>query len=243
MDKVVIGNATLYHGDALEILPTLGQCADLLVSDPPYKLTSGGAGNAHGAGIRMRGCFSSDVYDNKGGIVECDIDWPDFMPALYGCLKDQAHAYVMTNNRHIANCENAALDAGFRLHNWLVWDKRTATPNRWYMKNLEFVGFFYKGAAKYINNMSAKQLISIPQIDETEHPTEKPVSLMKFYIQQSSQPGQVVIDPFMGSGTTGVAAMQSKRNFIGIEKDRRWFDTACLRLELEEKQKIQWYLI
>ena len=238
VDKIVIGNATLYHGDALEILPNLGQCADLLVSDPPYKITSGG--NTTG---EMGGCFSKGRYDNSGSIVECEIDWPDFIPALYGCLKDQTHAYVMANNRHIANCENAALAAGFRLHNWLVWDKRTATPNRWYMKNLEFVGFFYKGAAKYINDMSAKQLISIPQIDETEHPTEKPVSLMKYYIQQSSQPGQVVIDPFMGSGTTGVAAMQSKRNFIGIEKDRRWFDTACLRLELAEKQKIQWPLI
>jgi len=232
VNKVVIGNAELYCGDALEILPTLGQCADLLVSDPPYKITSGG--NTTG---EMGGCFSKGRYDNSGAIVECEIDWPDFMPALYGCLKDQAHAYVMANNRHIANCENAALSAGFRLHNWLVWDKRTATPNRWYMKNLEFVGFFYKGAAKYINDMSAKQLISYPQIDESDHPTEKPVGLMRYYIEQSSQPGQVVIDPFMGSGTTGVAAINSGRKFIGIEKNKRWFDVSCKRIEDAQRQK------
>ena len=229
MQKIQIGSATLYHGDALEILPTLGQCADLLVSDPPYKLTSGGVTPSDGR--RMAGCFNNDRYNNNGNIVECDIDWPDFMPVLYGCLNDQAHAYVMANNRHIANCENAALAAGFRLHNWLVWDKRTATPNRWYMKNLEFIGFFYKGPAFYINNMSAKQLLSVPQIDESKHPTEKPVPLMKFYIEQSSQPGQVVIDPFMGSGTTGVAALQSGRAFIGVEKSEEYFEIARQRIQ------------
>lgn len=239
MQKIQIGPATLYHGDALEILPTLGQCADLLVSDPPYKLTYGGP---HGS---MKGCLSKERYDNKGGLVMCDIDWPDFMPALYGCLKDQAHAYVMANNRHIANCENAALAAGFRLHNWLVWDKRTATPNRWYMKNLEFVGFFYKGTAFYINNMSAKQLLSVPQIDESKHPTEKPVPLMKFYIEQSSQPGQVVIDPFMGSGTTGVAALMSGRGFIGVEKSDEYFEIARQRIQAahDNRQRQQQSLI
>lgn len=224
---IIIGGCTLINGDALEVLPTLPK-SDLVVTDAPYKLTSGGNTTAE-----MGGCFAKEKYDNSGSIVNCEIDWPDFMPPIYDALRDQAHAYFMANNRHLANCENAALDAGFRLHNWLVWDKVSGTPNRWYMKNCEFTGFFYKGVAFYINDMSAKQIIRCPQVDESAHPTEKPVSLMQNYIEQSSQRGQVVLDPFMGSGTTGVAAMRSGRKFIGIEKDAKYFDIAVARITKE----------
>lgn len=243
MRKEIIGDATLYLGDSMEIMrDILTGAADCIVTDPPYKLTSGG-GTPKGKPTRgladwhienrpqprMSGCFNSESYNNNGNLVECDIDWPDFMPLMYSCLRD-GHAYVMANNRHIANCENAALAAGFRLHNWLVWDKVTATPNRWYMKNCEFTGFFYKGRAKYINNMSHKQLVRVAHKDESKHPTEKPVELMESYIRNSTQPGQVVLDPFMGSGSTGVAAIRAGRAFIGIEKDPRWFDVACGRI-------------
>ena len=71
----------------------------------------------------------------------------------------------------------------------------------------------------------------VPQRDESEHPTEKPVLLMKHYIENSTQPGDTVMDPFMGSGTTGVAAVMAGRKFIGIERDPRWFETAAARIE------------
>lgn len=220
-----IGNCTLYHGDALEILPTLQ--AALVVTDPPYLLTSGGCTKG-GLHERFGG---GGVYGNSGEIVPCDIDWPDFMPLLYGALAAQAHAYVMSNNRHVGNMLASAEEAGFYFHNLLVWDKITATPNRWYMKNCEFVGFFSKGNARAIHNCSAKQLISCPQVDATAHPTEKPVALMRLYIEQSSARGDVVLDPFMGSGTTGVASVASGRGFIGIEKDERYFNMAVRRIQ------------
>jgi site-specific DNA-methyltransferase (adenine-specific) len=124
----------------------------------------------------------------------------------------------------------AAEKAGFDFHNMLVWDKGTATPNRWYMKNCEFTGFFYKKPARAIADCGAKQLISCPQVDVTDHPTEKPVPLMRHYIEQSSARGDIVLDPFMGSGSTGVAAVQSGRRFIGIEKDERFFNMAVRRI-------------
>lgn len=219
--KVTIGNATLYHGDAIEIMrDVLPESADLCVTDPPYRLTSGGRGTS----------WSIGDYKNSGELVDCDIDWPDFMYLIYKSLRGDSHAYVMANNRHVEAMLFNARQAGFGFHNLLVWDKRSATPNRWYMKNLEFIGFFYKGKAKYINDMRAKQLIAMPQIDESNHPTEKPVALMQYYIEQSSEPNQTVLDPFMGSGTTGVAAIKSSRKFIGIESNKRWFDVACERI-------------
>lgn len=218
------------HGDALELLKNITP-ADLLVTDPPYKLTCGGKNaGREGDFARMGWIFDVENYNNNGSIVDCDIDWPDFMPALYSSLKDQAHAYVMANNRNVQAMLNAAEVAGFYFHNLLVWDKITATPNRWYMKNCEYVGFFGKGAAFAINDCSSKQLISCPQVDESQHPTEKPVALMQFYIENSTSPGDTVIDPFMGSGTTGVACIRAGRKFIGIEKNERFFKIAKNRI-------------
>lgn len=128
------------------------------------------------------------------------------------------------------NILNDSKDEGFKFHNLLVWDKVTGTPNRWYMKNCEFTGLFYKGPAQAINDCGSMSLIRYPHQDESEHPTEKPVSLMEHYILNSTQPGQLVIDPFMGSGSTGVAAVRAGRAFIGIELDEGHFNTALGRI-------------
>jgi len=223
-DSVQIGDATLYLGDCLEILPTLGK-VDAVVTDPPYLLTYGGCRNSLGGKLAVKN------YDNKGGIVNCEIDWPDFMPVIFAALKDNAHAYVMANNRHVQNMLNSGEDAGFRFHNLLVWNKGTATPNRWYMKNLEYTGFLYKGKAFFINDCGSTQLHKIPNIRNAKHPTEKPPELMAVYIGNSTQRGETVLDPFMGSGATGVACAKLGRKFIGIDIEQKHFDIACKRIE------------
>ena len=241
--KQIIGDATVYLGDALEILPQLEK-ADLAAFDPPYVLTTGGGSPTNGK--RMSGKFAIDKYDNGGQIVDCDIDWHEFMPVVYNALVENAHCYVMANNRHVLNMLLSAQQAGFGFHNLLYWRKtNSATANRWYMKNNEFVGFFYKGKAFYINDCGAKQdvicpddmqypeNIAYPIEKNTPHPTQKPVALMQYYIEQSSQPGQLVLDPFAGSGSTGVAALRCGRRFIGIEKNQKWFDLTCTNLEME----------
>ena len=218
-----IGDATLYLGDCLEILPTLGK-VDAVVTDPPYLLTSGG--KTPGG---MKGGWMTD-YDNGGAPVECNIGWPEIMPAIFSALKECADAYVMANDKNVNQAINEANDAGLRFHNLLVWDKGTATANRWYMKNCEFVLYLYKGAAVRINDAGSKQLYKVQQIDESKHPTEKPVELMGHYIGNSTQRGEVVLDPFMGSGTTGVACAKLGRKFIGIEIDESYFNIACKRI-------------
>lgn len=216
---------TTYCDDAIEKLATMRGVADCLVTDPPYKLTSGGPSGMLG------GIFDPSVYNNNGSIVECDIDWSDFMLPCYEALKPVAHAYFMANNRNVQAMLNEAEKAGFYFHNLLVLDKISPTANRWYMKNCEFIGFFSKGKAFEINDCGQKQLIKVPQVDETNHPTEKPVPLMRAYIENSTKIGDIVLDPFMGSGTTGVAAIQCGRKFIGIEKNEKFFSVANHRLK------------
>jgi site-specific DNA-methyltransferase (adenine-specific) len=142
----------------------------------------------------------------------------------------------MSNGRNVKAMQQAAEDAKFRFHTLLVWDKRTALPNKYYQNVTEFGLFMFKGKARTINDPSSKNLVTIFQRDESPHPTEKPVELMKFWIGNSSKPGDLVLDPFMGSGTTGVAAAQTGRRFIGIEKDQRWFDVACERIAKADRQ-------
>jgi site-specific DNA-methyltransferase (adenine-specific) len=224
-----IGAATLYLGDAREIAPTLGT-VDCIVSDIPYPLESGG--NTTG---EMGGKFAVGTYDNSGAIIPCDIEFSEIMALSAACLP-HGHAYFMVNNRHVANAENAALAAGFRFHNWLVWDKGTGTPNRWYMKNCEFTLFVFRGAAKYINDCGSRQLIKCPNVMGGEHDTQKPVPLMEHYISNSTKPGDIVFDPFAGSGTTGIAALNLGRRFIGIEIVPAFFDIACRRIEQAQRQ-------
>lgn len=129
---------------------------------------------------------------------------------------------------------NAAYDAGFKLHNILVWEKNNCTPSQFYMKNCEYILFLRKGKAKWINNIGSSKTVHHFDniIGNKQHPTEKPVDLMKFYIENSTNLGDIVLDPFMGSGSTGIACVETGRDFIGIELDSEYFSTAQKRIKL-----------
>jgi DNA modification methylase len=217
-----IGDAVLHLADVRDVALPL---VDMICTDLPYKLESGGKG----PGV-MRGKFAPDVYDNSGELIPTGIEFAEIM-ALLAPVLPLGHAYFMVNNRHVAAVEVAALAAGFRFHNWLVWDKGTGTPNRWYMKNCEFTLFAFRGTARSINDCGARQLIKRPNVLMGEHATQKPVPLMEHYIGNSTEAGQIVLDPFMGSGTTGVAALNLGRRFVGVEREERYFDMACRRIE------------
>lgn len=234
VEWVEIGNARLALGDCRDILPSLAGQANLLCSDPPYLVSKGG----FASNLQLEGGFGGWMkdYGNQGDIVECDISFGEWTPLVFTALSERAQAYLMTNGRNLKDMQIAAEGAGFRLHTVLVWDKRTALPNKYYQNVTEFGLFLFKGKARTINDPGSKNLVSIFQRDDSPHPTEKPVELMRFWIGNSSQHGDTVLDPFMGSGTTGVGALQLGRKFIGIEKDSRWFDIACKRIEDAQRQ-------
>ncbi|MBL1435652.1 MAG: site-specific DNA-methyltransferase [Rhodobacteraceae bacterium] len=219
-----IGPVRLYLGDCLEIMPTLER-SDLCVTDHPYPLTSGGCTNQV-----MGGLFAQSNYDNSGKLMDM-VGWHESGGPIYRALKDDADCYVMSNDKNIFAAHAGFTGAGFQFHNLLVWDKVRATRNRWYMKNLEFTLYLWKGAAdkRGINDCGSKQSFQLNAKRTSGHPTEKPVALMAHYIENSSQPGDVVLDPFMGSGTTMLACIETGRRGVGIELDPKWFDVACER--------------
>lgn len=97
-----------------------------------------------------------------------------------------------------------------------------------------------KGKAKNINNMGTKNILKVKNIRKNKkHPTEKPVELMEILVKNSSNKGDTILDPFMGSGSTRIAALKNERNFIGIEIDERYFKIAEERLNGEDKEVVQ----
>ena len=218
----------LLQGDCLELMKDIpDKSVDLIIIDPPYKCISGG--NSSGKG--PTGILSK----NDGKIFKYnDITAKQYFGELYRVLKDNTHCYIMTNNLNIEEFLTTAKEVGFQLHNIVIWKKNNATPNRWYMKNCEYILFFRKGKAKKINNPGTKQILEIDNIIGNKvHPTEKPVKLMEILVENSSNEGDLVLDCFMGSGSTGVACKNTNREFIGMELDEKYYKIACERLGIQ----------
>lgn len=220
----------LRKGDCLKIMKDIpDESIDLIVTDPPYRTISGG----HNTPKWISDYGNSVLYKNDGKIFEHnDIKHHDWLKESYRVLKKGSHIYIMTNLLNLFTLKEIAEDIGFKLHNLLVWEKNTCNANRWYMKNCEYVLFMRKGKAKSINNASSKTVHKYNNIVGNKlHPTEKPIELMKLYIENSSNENDMVLDPFMGSGSTGIAAKLLNRKFIGIELDDNYFEIAKKRIE------------
>ena len=223
-------NILLYNDDALNVLKSLPDCSiDLVVTDPPYKVISGGNKSEKW----KSGWKTSVLSRNDGKIFDYnDIKFSDWIPEVYRVLKDGTHFYCMTNVLNLSKVIQEAEKVGFYLHNILVWEKNNVTTNRWYMKNCEFTLFFKKGAAKTINNPSCKMVHKFNNpMGNKLHPTEKPVELMEMYVLNSSNEGDLVLDPFVGSGSTAIACLKNSRRFIGSEIDMNYYNVAKERVD------------
>lgn len=245
----------LYRDDCLEVMKRMiemGEKVDCVITDCPYKLVGGGVSieekaNEPSGCLRRRAVSDGTKCSNKGlkkneDEIPCavkkgkmftnnDINFEDWLPYLYEVLKDNSHCYIMINGRNLCDLQKKAEKVGFKFQNLLVWDKGNATPNQYYMQAVEFILMLRKGGAKRINNMGTKNIIRIPNpVGKKVHPTEKPVELMKILIENSTNENDIVFDPFMGSGTTGVACNELNRNFVGIDIDDKYFKIAEERI-------------
>jgi DNA modification methylase len=179
MNRVVIGSAVLYLGDAREIIPTLGP-VDAVVTDPAYGINA-----------------ARDRKSQKHGWRDYDGNyWTDALP---------------------------------RTSKWLSWDKGQTDFS---LADFELAWCSFDGAARRITYSRSKALQ-----DGKEHPTQKPIEVMRWCIDQLPNGCTTILDPFMGSGTTGVAAVKLGKAFIGIEINTKFFDIACRRVDEAQKQQ------
>ncbi len=199
-EKVVIGNATLFHADCREVLPTLPK-VDAVITDPPF-----------GLGEKMQG----GTWGAKVGFKEM-LEWDAEAPSTDLLLKiaSMAPRAVMWGGNYFG------LPAS---RGWLVWDKANAVPT---MADVELAWTNLDRPAKRFRGLVGRV--------EFGHPTQKPLELMLWTIEQAGFPTSV-LDPFMGSGTTGVACVQLGRAFTGIERERKYFDIACERISRAQAQ-------
>lgn len=218
----------LINGDCIKELQNISnESIDLIVTDPPYKVITGGKNNGRNSKRPV------GILSNNNGYFNNTPDPKQYMSELFRVLKNETHCYIFSNVICLSEMLMEAQLAGFKLHNILIWEKNNCTPSQWYMKNCEYVLFLRKGDAKYINNIGQSKTVHQFNniIGRKVHPTEKPVDLLEFYIKNSSNVEDVVLDPFMGSGSTGVACVNTGRNFIGIELDEKYFNIAKERID------------
>ena len=234
----------LYSGDCLEVMKSIpDNSIDLVATDCPYKIVSGGCRKIPKDGEReTSGILTRRHKDNKRTdwvdavrtgkmFANNDIEFKDWLPDVYRILKDKSHCYIMVNSRNLAELQKQSEQVGFKFQNLLMWDKGNVTPNRWYMQGFECILMLRKGGAKNINNLGSSNILKVPNIiGNKTHPTEKPIDLMRILIENSTQPNEIVLDPFMGSGSTMIACLNTNRKGIGIELDKHYFDIAQKRI-------------
>ncbi len=229
-DKVFPELNKIYQGDCLELFKDIPDSSvDCVITDPPYKIITGGDSDGKNS-IRPKGMLSGNRE-----LMNSIPEFNDWLKECFRVLKDGTHIYVMINSTNLVKLSNVIEQVGFKIHNILVWEKNNCTPSQFYMKNCEYILFCRKGKAKYINNIGSSKTIHQYNniLGNKKHPTEKPVELMEYYITNSTQEGDLVLDCFVGSGTTAVACKRTNRNFIGIEKEQKYVDIANKRLEQE----------
>lgn len=220
----------IYNEDCIEGMKLLeDNSVDLVVTDPPYKTITGGNSNGKNS-IRPKGMLDGNrkLFKHQN-----NIKISDWIGELYRILKDETHCYIFTNSLNLKNMLNESEKVGFKLHNILVWEKNNCTPSQYYMKNCEYVLFLRKGKAKWINDIGGSKTVHKFNnvIGNKLHPTQKPVDLLEFYINNSSKEGEIVLDPFMGSGSTAVACINTNRNYIGFEVDEEYINVINERIK------------
>ena len=221
MRKEVIGNCELYLGDCLEIMPTLGK-VDAVVSDPPYNFSTSQNGNKHdlwtdavNSSFWFREVIKQELalFPAHGGIIWHFLNWKTFI-----------------------SLQKAVLDLDQKFTSVLVWDKVwTGLGGTIGLRpQYELVALICVGKAK-IKNRRLHDIWKHPiSFHRKFHPAEKPITLLRQIVEETT--GETILDPFMGSCTTGVACVQTGRKFIGIETNEKYFDIACKRISEVHKQ-------
>jgi site-specific DNA-methyltransferase (adenine-specific) len=223
--------------DAVQWLAGLpANYADLIVTDPAYESIE--KHRRVGTTTRLK---ISDGSSNPWFPSFPNARFPELLRELYRVLKSNSHFYMFCDEETMFLVKPIAEEMGFRFWNFIVWDKQTMGMGYHYRKQKELILFFEKGKRR-LNNLGIPDVLSCPRVPRGKrtdefptYPAEKPIEISQMLIKQSTKEGQLVIDPFMGSATVGMAAILEHRQFRGCDISARamayaahYLDTAQL---------------
>jgi len=219
-EEVIIGDCRLILGDCREVLPGVCGC-HATITDPPYGVNLGktkGEGGAHGLALEAYESYE-DTYENY--VLEV-------VPALTQSIQLTGRAAFFIGP-HIHELPKFDALGG-------VFCSAALGRHQWGFKNFLPVLLYgvypdLQQGAKYPTAIASNE-----KAEKNGHPVPKPVGWMRWLVALTTRTGETVLDPFMGSGTTGVAAVEQGRHFVGIERERKYFDIACERIENAYRQ-------
>tara|TARA_R110000822_G_scaffold301108_1_gene424802 strand:+ start:19315 stop:20067 length:753 start_codon:yes stop_codon:yes gene_type:complete len=221
-DFRVIGDAVCLLGDCMDVLPFL-DVVDCVITDPPYsEKTHIGARAGRGEDVLIDFDSISDHF---------------FLMICRSLVNLSARWVVMTCDwRHAAHAEKEMPGEFIRAGIWVKPNGMPQFTGDRPSTGWEAVAIMHKKGKKRWNGGGSHAVWIVPKV-HGNHPTEKPIFLISKFLELFSDPGDVIFDPFMGSGTTGVAATQLGRKFIGIEREPKYFAIACERIENAQRQE------
>ena len=199
------------------------ESVDLLITDPAYESLE--KHRAIGTTTRLK---HSKASSNDWFRIFPNARFGELFGQVYRVLKRNTHFYLLCDAETMFVAKPAAEQAGFRFWKPLIWDKCTIGMGYHYRARYELILFFEKGKRR-LNDLGTPDIIAVPRI-RGGYPAEKPAEIAEVLIRQSSQPGDVVADPFMGSGSVGVAALRLGRRFLGNDLNPEAVQIAAPRL-------------
>ena len=208
----------LMQGDCLEVMKEIPDgSVDMVLADPPY-----------GMG------YQSNYRKQKYRKIENDeaLNWLDYFINECFRVSSEGSAHYFFCSFHNIDKFKQSIEKKFKVKNFLVWEKNNTSMGDLkgdFAPKVEFVIFATKGRA-LIRGKRDPNIFKFKRTGNKFHPTQKPVDLCEYLIGKFSDSGGVILDPFMGSGTTGVAAKNLSRRFIGIELDEEYFKIAARRI-------------
>lgn len=220
----------LVQADAVEWLRTLAaDSVDLAITDPPYESLE--KHRATGTTTRLTHSKSSS---NNWFTIFPNARFPELFAELYRVLRRGSHLYLFCDAATMFVAKPLGEAEGFKFWKPIVWDKTTIGMGYHYRARHEFVLFFEKGKRR-LNDLGVADVIEVPRI-RNGYPTEKPVAVADILVKQSSSMGELVIDPFVGAGSTGLAALQNGRRFLGADVSAEALEIADGRLSALRKR-------
>lgn len=245
---------TIIQGDCVETLSKFEFGFDMVFADPPYFLSGGGISCQSGKVV----CVDKGDWDKPSSPEEMDRFNLRWLSACRDHMKDNATIWISGTHHNIFSVQQQLLKLGFKILNVITWAKTNPPPNiscRYFTYSTEFIIWARKSpkTPHYFNYELMKELNANKQMTDVwqlpaiakwekscgKHPTQKPLGLLARIIQASTQPGAWILDPFSGSGTTGIAANLLGRRYLGLEKEDEFLSMSKARREEIENINIR----